>query len=139
MRKLIYLGHQSDCSDGHNNGVDKCENFGHLQLGYLRCVNTNKHEPSNRKQDNKEHGDQVDSLGKSVIQCRRNYQHHIRRPKKQKGNMKAKTKICCSFFFLNFIHRKSIILSTVEPRYLELGYLEQLAISNRFPSPLVFL
>ena len=28
---------------------------------------------------------------------------------------------------------------TVEPRYLELGYLEQLAISNRFPFPLVFL
>ena len=29
--------------------------------------------------------------------------------------------------------------NTVEPRYLELGYLEQLAISNRFPFPLVFL
>ena len=28
---------------------------------------------------------------------------------------------------------------TVEPRYLELGYLEQRAISNRLPFPLVFL
>ena len=29
--------------------------------------------------------------------------------------------------------------NTVEPRYLELGYLEQLAISNRLPFTLVFL
>ena len=28
--------------------------------------------------------------------------------------------------------------NSVEPRYLELGYLEQLAISNIFPFPLVF-
>ena len=29
--------------------------------------------------------------------------------------------------------------NTVEPRYLEHGYLEQLAISNRFPFLLIFL
>ena len=28
---------------------------------------------------------------------------------------------------------------TVEPRYLKLGYIEQLAISNRFPFPFVLL
>ena len=49
----------------------------------------------------------------------------------------------CAVAVLSLFHYEPNIDSydcyTVERRYLELGYLEQLDISNRFPFPLVFL